>query len=297
MAVSLTQLRAFHAVARHHGFTAAARALHISQPAVTAQVKALEADRGVELFVRRPRAVDLTPIGKSLYAVTEKLFACEDDAARLLDEAAALRGGGLRVGADNPHQLMPLLATLRAQLPAVTVQVSLGNSRAVAQELASYAIDVALLASPAVAPELHALELSRDPVVLVVGATHTWAARRTLALERLDGAPMIRREDGSRTQEEFDRACAHARVRPRFPMQVSGREGLREAIAGGLGVGVISRAELGADPRLRPIRIDRVNITLLEVVACVATRREAPLIRAFLEIAARAARPRGAAGT
>lgn len=54
MAVSSTQLRAFHAVARHQGFTAAARALHISQPAVTAQVKALEADHGVELFVRRP---------------------------------------------------------------------------------------------------------------------------------------------------------------------------------------------------------------------------------------------------
>src|SRR5437868_4002749 len=104
MAVNLTQLRAFHAVARHQGFTPAARALHVSQPAVTAQVKALEADHRVELFVRRPRGVDLTLIGKTLYAAAEKLFACEDDAARILDEAAALRGGGLRVGADNPHQ-------------------------------------------------------------------------------------------------------------------------------------------------------------------------------------------------
>ncbi len=291
MAVSLTQLRAFHAVARHHGFTAGARALHISQPAVTAQVKALEAEHGVELFVRRPRAVDLTPIGKSLFAVAEKLFACEDDAARLLDEAAALRGGGLRVGADNPYQLMPLLAALRTRLPAVTVEVSLGNSRAVAEELARYAIDVALLASPAVAPELHTLTFSRDPVVLVVGAAHPLAARRRVALSTLDRAPMIRREEGSRTQEEFDRACGKAGVRPRFPVQVSGREGLREAIASGLGIGVISRAELGADPRLYPIRIEGVDISLEEVVACVKSRREAPLIRAFLEIAAEAARP------
>jgi aminoethylphosphonate catabolism LysR family transcriptional regulator len=293
MAVNLTQLRAFHAVARHQGFTPAARALHVSQPAVTAQVKTLEADRRVELFVRRPRGVDLTPTGKALYAITERLFACEDAAARVLEDAAALRAGGLRIGADNPFQLMPLLARLRERLPAVTVEVSLGNSRAIAQELAACAIDVALLASPIGEPGLHTVELSRDPVVLVVDAAHRFAARRTLALAALDDVLMIRREEGSRTQAEFDRACAHARVRPRFPMQVSGREGLREAIATGLGIGVISRAELGTDRRLRMVRLEGVSLSLQEVVACVAARREAPLIRAFFDAAVEARRARG----
>src|SRR5262249_41950795 len=114
------------------------------------------------------------------------------------------------------------------------------------------------------------------------------ARRRSVRLAALDGSPMIRREAGSRTQEEFDRACARAGVRPTFPLQVSGREGLREAVAGGLGVGVIARAELGVDPRLRPIRIDGVKISLEEVVACAETRSAAPLIRVFLEVAARA---------
>jgi aminoethylphosphonate catabolism LysR family transcriptional regulator len=252
---------------------------------VTAQIKALEADHGVELFVRRPRALGLTSIGRSLFAIAERLFACEDDAARLLDEAAALRGGGLRLGADNPHVLVPLLAALRARLPAVEVTVSFGNSREIAAALASYAVDVALLAGPLTQPELHVLPLALDPVVLVVGAAHPWARRRSLALAALDKIPMIRREAGSRTQEELDRACARAQVRPTCALQVSGREGLREAVAGGLGVGVIARGEIGADPRLHPIRLDGVDLALEEVVACAATRRDAPLIRAFLEVA------------
>jgi aminoethylphosphonate catabolism LysR family transcriptional regulator len=285
MPVNLTQLRAFHAVAKHQGFTAAARALHVTQPAVTAQIKALEADHGVELFVRRPRAVALTPSGRALFAVAERLFACEDEAARLLDEAASLRGGTLRLGADNPHVLVPLLLALRARLPSIEVSVTFGNSRAIAAELLSYAIDVALLAGPLAQPELHVLSLAPDPVVLIAEAAHPWARRRRVPLAALDGAPMIRREAGSRTQEEFDRACARAGVRPTFPLQVSGREGLREAVAGGLGLGVIARGELGADRRLRPIPIDGVKISLEAVVACAASRREAPLIRAFLEVA------------
>jgi aminoethylphosphonate catabolism LysR family transcriptional regulator len=298
MAINLTQLRAFHAVARHQGFTAAARALHISQPAVTAQVKALEADHGVEVFVRKPRAVELTPIGKALYAVAEQLFAREADAARLLGDATALRSGGLRIGADNPYQLMPILRALRTRLPEIELSVSFGNNREVTEQLVSYAIDVALVARPPARPELGAIELGQDPVVLVVGAKHPWAKRRKLPLAALDGEPMIRREAGSRTQDEFDRACARAHVVPLFPIEMSSREALREAIACGVGIGVISRAELGVDPRLRAVALSSVNISLHEVVAFVATRREAPLIRAFLDVAKDVARvrPNGAIG-
>ena len=72
-----TQLRAFHAVAQRGGFTAGARALRVSQPAVTAQVRSLEAEHAVELFVRRGRGVELTGVGRALYAVTEQLFGLE----------------------------------------------------------------------------------------------------------------------------------------------------------------------------------------------------------------------------
>src|SRR5262245_3042726 len=150
--MNLTQLRAFHAVARHQSFTAAARALHVSQPAVTIQVRGLEQDHDVELLVRRPRSVDLTPAGRALFAVAEQLFACEERAARLLGEAGALRAGALRIGADNPHLLMPLLVDLRRRLPEIELEASFGNSRAIAEQLARFDVDVALVTSPPTGP-------------------------------------------------------------------------------------------------------------------------------------------------
>src|SRR5687767_12533960 len=129
--MNLTRLRAFHAVAASGAVTAAARQLRVSQPAVTAHVRALEAEHGVELFVRRPRGVELTALGRALFAVTEQLFDCAEQAGRLLHDAAVLGAGRLRIGADNPYHLLAPLRELRRRAPAVAVEVELGNSRAI----------------------------------------------------------------------------------------------------------------------------------------------------------------------
>src|SRR6478672_1349602 len=104
--MNLTQLRAFHAVAEHGGFTPAARALRVSQPAITMHVKALEAAYQVELFVRRTRRVELTLLGKALFGVTSELFDCAARGEELLTAATGQGGGRLRIGADNPYHLM-----------------------------------------------------------------------------------------------------------------------------------------------------------------------------------------------
>lgn len=278
----MTQLRAFHAVAAERGFTAAARALRLSQPAITAQVRALEGDHGVELFVRRPRGVELTAVGRSLYSVTEQMFGCADRALQLLTDAAALRSGRLHVGADNPYHLVPLLRAFRRRAPEVELDVELGNAAAITERLDAFSIDVAVMSGEA-RPGWFSVELARDPILVVVGADHAWADRRSMPLASLHEQAMIRREPGSRTQAELERACAGAGVRPRFDIQIGSREGLREAIAGGLGIGVISSAELGGDARLRGIRVADVSVLLRQHVVCAAARRDAPLIRTFFE--------------
>src|SRR5262249_25971651 len=147
--MNLTHLRSFHAVAERGGFTAAARGLRISQPAVTAQVKALEAAHHVELFVRGRPGIELTATGKALYTVTEQLFGCALRAGELLAAAAGQGSGTLRIGADSPHHLMPVLARFRAAHPAVALEVSLGNSREIAEALEAFRVDVGIVsASP-----------------------------------------------------------------------------------------------------------------------------------------------------
>src|SRR5262245_48364244 len=107
------QLRAFHAVALTGSFTAAARRLRVSQPAVTMQVKALEDAYGVELFRRRGRTIERTELANELWDLTTRIFGTEEAAEELLGAARALRKGRLRIGADAPYHVMELLAAFR----------------------------------------------------------------------------------------------------------------------------------------------------------------------------------------
>src|SRR6266700_3099814 len=108
--MNLTQLRAFHLVARAGNFSLAARTEGLSQPTLSAQVKALEATYGVGLFDRKGRGIKLTPVGQSLYGVTTRLFAAADEAESLLAGTRALTRGHLRLSADSASHVMPILA-------------------------------------------------------------------------------------------------------------------------------------------------------------------------------------------
>src|SRR5215469_13403644 len=98
--MSYANLRAFHAVASHGSFTRAARSLGVTQPTLSAQVKALEEDYGVALFDRRGRGIVATPLGEQLLEITRRMFVLEDEAGELLARAHDLTTGRLRVGAD-----------------------------------------------------------------------------------------------------------------------------------------------------------------------------------------------------
>src|SRR5690349_23020297 len=104
-----TALRAFHAVATEGSFTRAAAALRLTQPTLSAQVKALEAEYGAALFVRRARGIAPTELGTALLEVTRRLFALEEQARELLGAARELTIGQLRLGADSPFHVMPFL--------------------------------------------------------------------------------------------------------------------------------------------------------------------------------------------
>src|SRR5262249_1262572 len=137
--MNLTQLRSFHAVAERGGFTAAARSLRVSQPAVTAQVRALETEHGVELF-RRGTRVELTAVGKDLFAVTEQLFGCAARASEVLAGASGQGAGVLRVGTDNPYRLMSTLSRFRAAHPKVRLEIGSGNSREIVDAVEAFRI-------------------------------------------------------------------------------------------------------------------------------------------------------------
>ena len=281
-----TQLRSFHAVARAGSFTAAAAACHVSQPTITTQVKQLEDAYGVELFYRRGRRIELTDAGEGLLAVTQRLFSQEEEARQFLTDTKGLRTGHLRVGAVGPFHVTEMLAAFNARYPGIEVSVTVGNSRDVVHGLLDYRSDVAVLAHIDPDPRLHAVPYSRHPVVVFVNREHRWFRRKSVRLADLEGERMILREEGSTTRRAFAAALRERGVRPEIVMEIGSREAIREAVAKGIGIAVVSEAEYVPDPALRPLPVADAEIFTYAHVVCLDERRNARLDKAFLGVVA-----------
>src|SRR5258707_2985474 len=150
--MNYARLRSFHAVAVEGSFTAAALRLGVSQPTLSAQVKALEEEYGVALFLRRGRGVAATELGRALLATTRRFFAVEEEMAELLQSASALEVGALRLGADSPYHAVPLLAAFRRRYPGIELALTIGNAAEVLDGLLQQQSDIAVLADPAPDP-------------------------------------------------------------------------------------------------------------------------------------------------
>ncbi len=282
------QLRAFHAVARAGSYTRAAEALHVTQPTLSGQVKALEESYGVRLFERRGRGVELSGLGRSLFDVTRRLYALEADAEQLLSAARSLTGGQLRVGADAPYHVIPLLAAFNRRHPGIRLSFSFGNSERVLRDLLERRSEVAVLADLSADRRIHAVPFRKDRLVAFVARGHPWARRRSLRLEELAGERLVLREPGSTTRAIFERALAAQGIETGAALEIGSREAVREAVAAGLGIGVVFESEFGRDPRLHALTLrgtgSEVELEAVEYAACLEDRRPVRVVRAFFEL-------------
>jgi aminoethylphosphonate catabolism LysR family transcriptional regulator len=283
--MNLTQLRAFHLVAEAGGFSLAARAGGLSQPTLSAQVRALEAGYGVGLFDRQGRGVRMTPAGQSLYAITTRLFAAEDEARSLLTGGRALTRGHLRVSADSAYHVVPILAELKKRHEALTFSLKVDNSAVVLEQLIDHGADVAVMAKVTSDPRIYSMKLREDHLVLFVPRTHPWARRRQRPISDLAGQDIVIRERGSITREVFETGLAQANVVPRSLIEVETREAVRETVAAGFGIGVVFDSEFGNDARFRTLEVGGADLTVGEYVVCLQERRRLALVRAFLDVA------------
>ncbi len=280
-----TQLRAFHAVASTGSFTAAARALHTSQPPITTHVRELEEAYGVELFHRHGRGAELTPVGRKLLAITQRVVANQQEAVELLKDAGRLQSGQLNLGAIAPFGITELLARFRKDYPQISISVTPGNSSELLDGLRRYRFDVAVVGQVARLDEFHATCHTQPEIVLMVNRRHRWGRRRTVRIRELAGEPLIFREDGSNTQRALQVAAEAAGVRLTAALTYGSREGVVASVVAGLGVGSIPEDQLINHPELRVVRIEDVRVSVDSYVACLAERSESRIVRAFIDIA------------
>ena len=284
-----SQLRAFHLVAESGSFSAAARDSGLSQPNLSGQVTALEKAYGIRLFDRRGRSVVPTETGRQLQGITSRLFAVQEEAQALLEGEQTLTRGHLRIAADSAHHVVPIMAALKKRAGSLTFALSIDNSAIVLERLLRHEADVAVMARSVSDPRLHAIRLRADRLVLFVPADHALAKRRSAPLAALADQELVLRERGSITREVLEQAMAAADIRPRSIVDVQTREGVREAVAAGFGIGAIFASELGEDRRFRPVAVSDTDLAVAEYAVCLQERRRTVLVRAFMDEAARAA--------
>jgi len=279
------QLRAFHAVARHGGFTRAAKKLHLTQPAVSDQVRKLESHFGVRLFERRKRAVTLTTLGRQLMIITARFFENEQEAIELLSRSQALKTGHIRMAADAAFHVLPLIARFKKRYPGIFVTLKSGNSDWVLSRLFDLETDIGILAGIPAEPELEQLTLRNDPLVAYVALDHPLAGRPHISMEELAKWPMVLREPGSITRALVEDGFGARGLTLNIAMEAQGREAAREAVAAGIGAGMVSEAEFGHDRRLKKLPVPDCALAMTESLVCLESSLHQRTVSAFWEIA------------
>jgi LysR family transcriptional regulator, low CO2-responsive transcriptional regulator len=280
-----TQIRAFDAVAREGSFSRAAHALCLTQPAVTIQVKALEDSYGVKLLERNGRSVTLTAIGEQIFSLTRQMASLEEQIRDKLQASDELAGNTLRLAIDGPHIAMPILGSFQAHYPKVAVSVAMGNTQFVRRELLDRRADIAILPGVSNHPMIHAQKLREHRAVLIVALSHPWARRREVSIDELTGFAMIRREAGSTTQKAIDDALRAAGVTPTYVLELGSREALCEAVAAGIGCGIVWDVEAKEARRYRSIPLKGKAVKSTDYVACLKSEAPRQVIQAFLQVA------------
>jgi DNA-binding transcriptional LysR family regulator len=241
---SLEYLRTFHTVAMLGGVTRAAAALHLSQPAVSGRLRALERHYGAPLMEVRHRRTRLTAEGEALLAYTTRVFNLLGEADRAVRAARDAERGHLAVGASTTigiYLLPAVLGSFARAHPGVEVSLAVGTSAEVRDRVLRDEVPFGLVEAPVPHEDLEALPFAADEVVLVVPPDHPWARAGQVDTLALSGTRALRREAGSGTRAFVDAALTRAGVTVDTAMELGSTEALKQAVMAGMGVAWISR--------------------------------------------------------
>lgn len=270
-------------MATHGGFSRAADVLFLTQPAISDQVRKLEAENDVRLFDRHSKKVVLTPAGENLLQITRRMFEAEESVADFLSESRSIKTGQLNVMADSVNHITDTLLLFRQRYPAVFISLKVGNTQTILNKLRNYDADVAVLGSVPKSQEYAALRLNSTPIVAFVAKSSNLIEQSTISLNELGKLPLVLREKGSITRAKLEAAAAESGIDLNAIIETQGREAVREIVLAGGGVGVVSEAEFGSGDGLRKVPISGKPMMMDEALVYLRERKDSKLIRAFME--------------
>lgn len=285
---TLRQLRTLAAVARHRSITAAARELHLSQPAVSMQLRELEVGWGLALHERIGRGIQLTAAGEELaacaVAVLDQLRATRER----LDAMRGLATGVLRLGAvSTAKYLAPsMLAAFNERHPGIGVQFTVGNRGEMIERLAANDSDLVVMGRPPPELETESCAFARHPLVFIAAPEHPLAGRHAIPLAALAGERFLIREPGSGTRAAMESHFAEHGVAWEAAMEMSSNETIKQAVMAGMGLSFISAHTIALEVktgRLAVLDVADTPVMRAWHILHLASKRLAPVAEAFYE--------------
>lgn len=242
----LPHLETFLAAAELGSFTAAARALGLTQAAVSQRIQALERELRTALFRRDGGRALLTDAGKRLTPIAQQILELHDEARSQVTGQRAAVSAELALAASSvpgEHLLPALLAVFRRQQPRVQVRMTVSDSQAVLTLVEQGKAHLGFIGRPCPSPHLESQVFARDELVVVAPPKHPWARRRRITLDQLRRQPLILREAGSGSRWQLEQALLRAGLpiaQLRVVMELGSNEAVKETILRGLGVAILS---------------------------------------------------------
>jgi DNA-binding transcriptional LysR family regulator len=241
--MEIRQLRAFIAIAESGTFTAGAQTVHVTQAAVSMQIRQLEIELGAPLFVRAPRRVILTEAGESLLERARRILREHDVAIAEIAELAGAERGRLRVGSASAmvsaDPLPQILKELHERHPRAEVTIVSGTSEALVRQILAGELDIAFVSLPVEARGIQTEGLSRDELVAIASPRHKLAKQNVVSVFTLAGEKLILGERGGNTRRLIDELFAEAGVQPVIAMELSRLAAIKRMVEEDMGIGII----------------------------------------------------------
>jgi len=290
--VEIRQLRAFVAIAESGTFTAGALRVHVTQAAISMQIRQLETEIGAKVFVRAPRHVILTEAGEQLLRRARHILREHDAAVDEIAELAGAERGRLRIGSASAmvltEQLPSMLKELRKQHPAAEIAVTSGTSEVLVDQILAGEVDVAFVSLPVDVRGIKTERLSQDQLVAIASPRHKLAKQKTISAYTLAGERLILGERGGNTRRLIDQFFAQAGVTLHVAMELSRQQAIKRMVEEDMGVGIVPLQSVKEEvDKGRLIRwwIEGAQINWELGIAQLSNGYDSPIMQKFVSLA------------
>ena len=240
--ITLKQLRGFKSVVESGSISAAARKLHLTPPAISIQLRELEAAIGIPLVEKRDRGLIPTRAGEAINELTDKVQLLMSEYGGIINEISGLDHGSVSIGVvSTARYFIPnLLVEFKNLNPSVNLQLQVGNRELIVSKLENLELDIAIMGQPPEQFSVQSKSIGKHPQIIIAPVNHPMAKKKRIEFTALKKENILLREAGSGTRSVVDKLFKKNRMKPDSANEFGSNETIKQAVIAGMGIALIS---------------------------------------------------------